>query len=66
MNVHGELHAQKTAIGNQINGLNTTILDDGNGLDALALRISDVESDITHASGLRNSLKSVQEDIKKT
>ena len=64
-NVHGELHAQKTATGNQINGLNTAILDDGNGLDTLALRISDVESDITHASGLRNSLKIVQEDIKK-
>ena len=64
-NVHGELHAQKTATGNQINDINTVISDDGNGIDALALRLSDVETDISHSSSIKNTIKSLQEDLNK-
>ena len=64
-NVHGELHAQKTATGNQINRLNSVLSDDGNGIDALALRLSDVETDISHSSGIKNTLKGIQEDLNK-
>ena len=64
-NFHGELHAQKMSTSNELKGLNMVITDDFNGLDALTLRISDSETDISHSTSLRNGLKSVQEDIKK-
>ena len=60
-NVHGELHSQRMSSGT----LNSAIADDGNGLDALALRLSDVETDISHSSGIKNSLKKLQQDIDK-
>ena len=64
-NVHGELHQQKIATGNSFDALHSTITDEINGLDAIALRLSDVESDISHSSGIRKSLKDLQSEVQK-
>ena len=63
--VHGELHQQKIATGNRFDALHSTITDEINGLDAIALRLSDVESDISHSSGIRKSLKDLQSEVQK-
>ena len=64
-NVHGELHQQKTSTGTQFSQLNSAITDEINGLDAIALRLSDVESDLSHSSGIKKSLKDLQSEVTK-
>ena len=64
-NIHGELHQQKTSTGTQFSQLNSAITDEINGLDAIALRLSDVESDLSHSLGIKKSLKDLQSEVMK-
>ena len=56
-------NSQYNGLVNQVQTLRKAVEDDVHGLDALALRLEDVESDISHESGMRNKIKAIQKDI---
>ena len=63
-NVHGEFHSYKSSSGAQIQNLRNVVEDETNGMDAMALRLGDVETDISHDSGIRKTINGLQADLK--
>ena len=64
-NLHNELHGHNTGLFSKILDLDKIVKDGDSGLDALALKLEDVQTDISHSSGVKQALITIQKEVDK-
>ena len=60
---NGPSSSQFNGLFNDVQKIRRTVDDEVHGIDALALRLGDVETDISHETGIKNTLKVMKDDI---